>query len=81
VLVRLASSPERWNLVVEDDGKGFPFPGRFKQEEMEEMGKGPTIIKDRVRLLAGELTVESSPGQGTRLEVVVPRAGDGPHEY
>ena len=81
VLVRLGSNPERWNLVVEDDGKGFPFAGRFKQEEMEEMGKGPMIIKERVRLLAGELTVESNPGQGTRLEVIVPRSGDGPHEF
>ncbi len=81
VLVRLGSNPERWNLVVEDDGKGFPFAGRFKQEEMEEMGKGPMIIKERVRLLAGELTVESNPGQGTRLEVIVPRAGDAHHEF
>ncbi len=81
VLVRLGSNPGRWNLVVEDDGKGFPFAGRFKQEEMEEMGKGPTIIKERVRLLAGELTVESNPGQGTRLEVIVPRVGDVPHEF
>jgi signal transduction histidine kinase len=81
VLVRLGSNPQRWNLIVEDDGKGFPFAGRFKQEEMEEMGKGPTIIKERVRLLAGELTVESTPGQGTRLEVTVPRGGDGPNEF
>jgi signal transduction histidine kinase len=81
VLVRLGSNPERWNLIMEDDGKGFPFAGRFKQEQMEEMGKGPTIIKERVRLLAGELTVESTPGQGARLEVTVPRGGDGPNEF
>jgi len=81
VLVRLGSNPERWSLIIEDDGKGFPFAGRFKQEEMEEMGKGPTIIKERVRLLAGELTVESNPGKGTRLEVIVPRAGDAHHEF
>jgi signal transduction histidine kinase len=81
VLVRLASNPERWSLVIEDDGKGFPFAGRFKQEEMEEMGKGPMIIKERVRLLAGELTVESNPGRGTRLEVIVPRGGDAHHEF
>jgi signal transduction histidine kinase len=48
---------------------------------MEEMGRGPTIIKERVRLLAGQLTVESNPGQGTRLEVTVPRSGDVPHEF
>jgi signal transduction histidine kinase len=80
-LVRLGSSRDRWNLTLEDDGKGFPFSGRFNREQMEEMGRGPMIIKERVRLLAGELTVESNPGQGTRLEVTVPRGGDGPHEF
>ena len=79
-LVRLASSGEKWNLTVEDDGKGFPFEGRYNQQQMEEAGKGPMIIKERVGLIDGELTIESTPGQGTRLEVTVPRNGDVPHE-
>jgi len=79
-LVRLASSATNWNLIVEDDGKGFPFTGRYNQQQIEESGKGPMIIKERVGLIAGELTVESNPGQGTRLEVTVPRDGDVPHE-
>jgi signal transduction histidine kinase len=72
-LVRLASTGDKWNLTVEDDGKGLPFSGRFNQEQMEEAGKGPMIIRERVRLIEGELTVESNPGQGTRLEISVPR--------
>jgi signal transduction histidine kinase len=80
-LVRLGCSRDRWNLTLEDDGKGFPFAGRYNHEQMEEIGKGPMIIKERVRLIAGELTVESSPGQGTRLEIAVPRSGDVPHEF
>lgn len=79
-LVRLGSSREKWSLTLEDDGKGFPFEGRYTQDQMEEAGKGPMIIKERVRLIAGELTVESNPGQGTRLEVSVPRNGEVPHE-
>ena len=79
-LVRLVSGPDKWGLTVEDDGKGFPFVGRYDQRQMEEAGKGPMIIKERVRLLAGQLTVESIPGQGSRLEISVPRAGDVPHE-
>ena len=79
-LVRLASNGAKWSLTVEDDGKGFPFAGRYNQQQMEEVGKGPMIIKERVGLIAGELTVESTPGHGTRVEVTVPRNGDVPHE-
>ncbi len=79
-LVRLGSGQKRWNLTLEDDGKGFPFSGRLNQSQMDEIGKGPMIIKERLRLIAGELTVESSPGQGSRLEITVPR-GEVPHEF
>ena len=37
------------------------------------MGKGPVVIKERVRLLAGELTIESNPGRGSRLEIEIPQ--------
>ncbi|MGA8866251.1 MAG: histidine kinase, partial [Candidatus Sulfotelmatobacter sp.] len=79
-LVRLGASATQWNLTVEDDGKGFPFSGRLSQAELDQLGKGPMIIKERVRLIAGELTVESNPGLGTRLQITVPRSGDVPYE-
>jgi signal transduction histidine kinase len=44
------------------------------------MGKGPAIIKERVRLIEGALTVESNPGVGTRLEIKVARDGDSSDE-
>jgi signal transduction histidine kinase len=75
-LVRLSSSPVQWSLTLEDDGKGFPFSGRLTQDELDQMGKGPMIIKERVRLIEGALTVESNPGLGTRLEIKVPRVGE-----
>ena len=81
VLVRLDSSQTKWNLTMEDDGKGFPFDGRYNRDQMDETGNGPMIIMERVGLIAGELTVESNPGQGTRLEVTVPRDGEVPHEF
>jgi signal transduction histidine kinase len=80
-LVRLGSTQSLWTLSLEDDGKGFPFSGRLTQAEMDEIGKGPMIIKERVRLIGGELTVESNPGQGSRLEVTVPRGVEVPHEF
>jgi signal transduction histidine kinase len=81
VLVRLASNPDQWSLTLEDDGKGFPFSGRLSQDELDQMGKGPTIIKERVRLIAGALTVESNPGSGTRLDIKVPRSGEVSDEF
>jgi len=81
VLVRLGANGQRWNLTIEDDGKGFAFSGTLNQDQMDEIGKGPMIIRERVRLIAGELTVESNPGQGTRLEITVPRDGEVPHEF
>jgi signal transduction histidine kinase len=79
-LVRLGSNEETWSLTLEDDGKGFPFEGRVGHDEMEEAGKGPMVIQERVRLISGQLTVESNPGQGTRLEVTVPRKREVSHE-
>jgi signal transduction histidine kinase len=79
-LIRMASDADKWSLTVEDDGKGFSFAGRYNERQMQEAGIGPMIIRERVRLIAGELTVESNPGQGTRIEVIVPRNGEAPHE-
>jgi two-component system nitrate/nitrite sensor histidine kinase NarX len=76
-LVRLSSSPSQWSLTLEDDGKGFAFSGRLNQEQLDQLGKGPMIIRERVGLIAGALTVESNPGLGTRLEIKVPRGGEG----
>jgi signal transduction histidine kinase len=73
VLVRLNNVGERWQLIVEDDGYGFSFDGRLTHAELESEGKGPVVIRERVSLIEGELTVESIPGQGSRLEISIPQ--------
>ena len=73
VLVRMGSAAGKWSVVIEDDGRGFPFSGRLSHEELESNGKGPVVIKERVRLIEGELTIESNPGEGSRLEITVPQ--------
>jgi signal transduction histidine kinase len=74
VFVRLAQRAGNVQLTVEDDGRGFPFSGRLSETELAMTGKGPAVIRERVRLLAGELTIESNPGHGARVEVRVPPA-------
>ena len=79
VLVRLAQRAGNLQLTVEDDGKGFSFSGRLSNAELESTGKGPAVIRERVRLLAGELAIESTPGHGARLEIRIPPARKASH--
>lgn len=73
VMVAMGANNGMWRITVEDDGCGFPFTGRYPDAELEKMGKGPMVIRERVRLINGELTVESNPGRGARLEICVPQ--------
>jgi signal transduction histidine kinase len=73
VLVRLGAQAEQWTITIEDDGRGFPFSGRLGHDEMDSIGRGPLVIKERVRLIEGELTIESNPGRGSRLQIKVPQ--------
>ena len=79
VSVRFATVDGCCVLSIDDDGCGFGFSGRLSQDDLEDAQEGPSVIKERVRLLGGELTVESDPGQGARLEIAVPLSTYGIH--
>ncbi|MBI1749025.1 MAG: hypothetical protein HYR59_00015 [Acidobacteria bacterium] len=73
VLVRLSASGSRWELTIDDDGRGFEFSGRLSQTELDAARFGPVVIKERVRALGGELAIDSRPGKGARLEIFIPQ--------
>ena len=73
VVVQLRAASDSYHLVIQDDGTGFEFSGRFAQAELESQHKGPAVIRERVRSIEGELTVESVPGHGSRLDVMIPQ--------
>lgn len=73
VVVRLDSRDGCWKLSVDDDGCGFDFSGRLSQAELDAARKGPVVIKERVRSIGGELAVESIPGRGSSLEILIPQ--------
>lgn len=75
VMVRLSSTPDDWVLTVDDDGRGFEFTGRYSHNDLENMRRGPAVIKQRARAVGGELTIDSRAGQGARLEIRIPKAG------
>ncbi|GAC1623282.1 MAG: sensor histidine kinase [Candidatus Acidiferrum sp.] len=72
VVVKLSQDESRLVLMVDDNGEGFSFAGRFTGDELDRLRLGPISIKERTRTVGGVLTVESNPGHGARLTVEVP---------
>jgi signal transduction histidine kinase len=68
---------EHWKLCVEDDGRGFGFTGRLSSAELESVPECPLVIRERVRSIGGELMIESVPGSGAKLEILVPLSANG----
>jgi signal transduction histidine kinase len=70
--VSIMKREQRLEISAEDNGGGFPFSGSFNLEELELLRLGPVSIKRRVRMLGGELQLESKPGQGASLQIRIP---------
>lgn len=73
--VELAGMPNGVQLRVSDDGAGFDFDAALRRG-----GLGLGSMRERLRLVAGSLLIDSRPGAGTRVEVRVPlpaRAANG----
>jgi len=60
-------------MTIADDGEGFPFTGRHRLNRLIRHDMGPTVLRERVAALEGELTIKPSP-QGARLEISIPLA-------
>jgi two-component system NarL family sensor kinase len=66
VNLELSLTPEQIRLSIEDDGQGFD------PEDAPSGRYGLIGLNERTKLLGGSLRIESSPGTGTRVEVVIP---------
>jgi signal transduction histidine kinase len=67
VKVRWTVEGHRARLLVEDDGRGFS-PNEVEGEHYGLLG-----MRERADAISAQLTIDSIPGQGTRLLVEVPR--------
>ncbi len=71
VSMDLGLSGRRLAAEIRDDGKGFMPP-----EESDDVGRhGLSSMKARAIALGGRLTIDSIPGQGTRIRLDVPLSG------
>lgn len=65
--VKLEFRPEKINLNIKDKGCGFDL------ETARGAGYGLAGMQERIKLLGGKLTINTAPGRGTELEMVIPR--------
>lgn len=70
VLVELTTGGESIHLRVQDNGSGFVTDGIRTRTSL-----GIISMRERIRLVHGELSVSSQPGQGTELTARVPLGG------
>jgi signal transduction histidine kinase len=69
--IALTVDEQTVQATVRDEGPGFD-PDQVKPERGRHVGLG--LLRERVRLAGGSLSVESWPGTGTTLTLVMPRA-------
>ena len=67
VAVSLSGKDDSLYLTIKDQGKGFDH----KQAESK-LGLGLASMRERIRLIRGDISIESQPGQGTVINVQAP---------
>ena len=68
ITVKLVATPQAVTLTVSDDGQGFDL------DDVAQSRFGLVGLNERVKLLNGRFHIESTPGQGTKLEAELPLA-------
>ncbi len=72
ITVHLKETPEAVYTIIEDDGVGFDVEAVM--DNYERRGSlGMINIRERAQLVGGDLVLSSTPGQGTRITVKVPK--------
>ena len=77
VTIGFVADHGNWRLLIDDDGRGFNFTGRLNMLELEAKHQGPYVIRERVSTLGGDLEIESMPGRGAHLDIVLPKYANG----
>jgi signal transduction histidine kinase len=71
VKIRLQDSGKIVRCSIVDDGVGFD-PGS-PRAEAQERGFGLLGMREKLQPLGGAVRIESAPGQGTKLSILIPR--------
>ena len=68
-LVVIQADAEKLHITVEDNGRGY-------DPSQPSSGMGSTTIRDRAKMIGGQLNTQSQPGQGTRVSLTIELESD-----
>ncbi|MBU1182302.1 MAG: hypothetical protein KKF00_09110 [Proteobacteria bacterium] len=71
IKAEISSTDHQLQILVTDNGHGFPFNGRYDHAALTKTNLGPVVLRERVTSLGGQLTIESGQA-GARLEITLP---------
>jgi signal transduction histidine kinase/ligand-binding sensor domain-containing protein len=71
VQIRVQHTDGFLKLLIQDDGRGFSYK-KYLAEESRQSGLGISGMAERINLFAGEFSLISVPGKGTRIKIKIP---------
>jgi signal transduction histidine kinase len=71
VRVRFGMEAGCWKLVIADDGRGFEFSGRLSAIGPRAPRSAPAVLRERAQSIGADVEIESTPGQGARVEILL----------
>ena len=71
VCVKVARANRDVQVVVTDNGRGFPFHGEYDHAALTTLQLGPVMLKERVTSLGGTMAIRSTSA-GARIDIRLP---------
>lgn len=76
VRLEIGSQDNQVQIIVADNGVGFPFRGYYDHTALTDRRLGPVMLKERIASVGGSLSIKSTDS-GSRLEITLPLANAG----
>lgn len=70
--VSLKYEPKSLTLTIKDDGDGFDTSAIPEFTRNDNSGFGLSMMKERIYLLSGKISISSRPGEGCIVKVIIP---------
>ena len=72
LIVSLKYEPKSLTLTIKDDGDGFDTSAIPEFTRDDNSGFGLSMMKERIYLLSGKISISSRPGDGCIVKVIIP---------